>query len=1065
MAAFRCHAAGMPGAPFRKRKKHVTVNISFMKDKLLLFLFVMFSFPGWVKGAATPEDYSGFLSDPSFEREDVEEYWGHRVNGEGTLPMGDWRLDFDVESGGYVNLSTRITVQNPAEGAYYADVWTSYLNAFDLHQVVKGLPAGTYRLSAKLRNIDGAGMLTDQHVYAEVGGVAYDSPAMSAQAIGSGFENWEELTTADFVVDGEDTEVRIGIRSTGGGTNAAGWFQADDFRLFCVELAEEEPLVELLQNPSFEEWADGKPVHWVSRTSASKGEVLLSSDSRTGDASVNLQGATSNMRLASEEMTLLPGVYTWSVYAKAATEEEAGIRLGYAPVNEDGSMGLYVYSDSVSGITDREWTQSSFVFTLEEATQLNLVVMNPGSIGTDVLLDDASLTTEDDGMGENPVPEVPANESSKDNPYSVAQAISRYHALAVQPDVWVRGYIVGYVDGMSLSESTAVLGAGGLAAAGGVSPTNILIADSADETDYEGCLVVQLPEGEVRDALNLRDHPENMGGEVVLCGSLETYFGTYGLKAPTAYELSINLINGEEWAVLENLHTRLVQQGWTNPWNMSAGAQAVGTFEGLTLRDGHVVELDLSGCGRCGEFPWEVSGFPQLERLDLSGNSLSGGVVPPAGVSPLVNLHVLDISHNSLSGNVGQLAALFPSLQSLDASCNCFSDVFPPISAGVTELDLGEQSMANVLNLDLRDFSAESIMASFPTILLYDHAVQGYHQDIRLLCTTDSGFDFDGEGTGWGIVLEYADGQLSIPYVSAQNEYYGERGGMLYVFDMNEGEYPHVHSLKATLDFGEGDANFDGVVDVTDLQAIILDIFDDYEGLPFNFTAADMVADGVMNVQDVVAEVNLLLSLNHATLTRRAAPLAAGGTSAHLCCRDGALVLDSSEPVAAFDIVLDGVASFEMPDEMKDMGIVYASKETAGGLHIVGYSLDGGSIPAGGAVLGTFEGRGARVASAVLSGRDASRLGVALNSQLTGVAGVLAGGPGVKVVDGNIVIRTNETLRDVAWTIVAMDGKLAAKGGAAVLEPGSHIVGAGLREMVIVTVKADGVNITKKINP
>ena len=1035
-----------------------------MKDKLLLFLFVMFSFPGWVKGIVTLEDYSGFLSDPSFEG-DVEQYWIHYVDGEGTLPMGGWLLDFDVESGGYVNLSTRITVQNPVEGSYYADVWAGYLNAFDLHQVVKGLPAGTYRLSAKLRNIDNAGMLTDQHVYAEISGVAYDSPAMSAQGVGYGFENWEELTTVDFVVDGEDTEVRIGVRSTGDGESAAGWFQVDDFRLFCVEQGGEDTKVELLQNPSFEEWVDGKPVHWVSRTSASKGEVLLSSDFRTGTASVNLQGATSNMRLASEEMTLLPGVYTWSVYAKAATKEEAGIRLGYAPVNEDGSMGLYVYGESVSGITDGEWTQFSFVFTLEETTQLNLVVMNPGNIGTDVLLDDASLMTEDGGMGENPEPEFPANESSKDNPYSVAQAILRYHALVVQPDIWVKGYIVGYVDGVSLSESTAVLGAGNLAAADNVSPANLLIADAADETDYAGCLVVQLPEGEMRDALNLRDHPENMGGEVVLCGSLETYFGTYGLKNPTAYELSISLINGEEWAVLEHLYTRLVQQGWTNPWDMSAGAQAVGTFEGVTLRDGHVVELDLSGCGLSGEFPWEVSGFPQLERLDFSGNSLSGGVVPPVGVSPLVNLHVLDISHNSLSGNVGQFAALFPALQSLDASDNCFSDVFPPISANVTDLDLGEQSMANVLNLDLRDFSAESIMASFPTLLLYDHATRGYRQDVRILCTTDADFDFGGGTDGWGIILEYADGQISNSYVSEQNEYYGESGDTLYVFDMNGGEYPDVSTLKATLSFGEGDANFDGVVDVTDLQTIILDIFDNYKMLPFNFTSANMVEDDVINVQDVVGEVKLLLSLDGGSSKRQFAPLNAGEAPAYLYCQDGKLMLHATEPVAAFDIVLDGISSLEASNEMKNRGMVYALKEIPGGCHVLGYSLDGGYIPEGGEMLGSYEGCGARILSAVLSDMKACKLGVSLNSQPTGVAGMQVRGLDVEVVNGNVIIRTNESMRDVTWTIVTMDGKLVGKGVMPLLEPGRHIVSHGIHGMAIVTVKADGVNITKKINP
>ena len=84
-----------------------------MKDKLLLFLFVMFSFPSWVKGSGMPEDYSGFLSDPSFEREDVEQHWENSVDGKGTFSMGDWRLDFDVNSGGYVNLSTNVIMRNP----------------------------------------------------------------------------------------------------------------------------------------------------------------------------------------------------------------------------------------------------------------------------------------------------------------------------------------------------------------------------------------------------------------------------------------------------------------------------------------------------------------------------------------------------------------------------------------------------------------------------------------------------------------------------------------------------------------------------------------------------------------------------------------------------------------------------------------------------------------------------------------------------------------------------------------------------------------------------------------
>lgn len=218
-------------------------------------------------------------------------------------------------------------------------------------------------------------------------------------------------------------------------------------------------------------------------------------------------------------------------------------------------------------------------------------------------------------------------------------------------------------------------------------------------------------------------------------------------------------------------------------------------------------------------------------------------------------------------------------------------------------------------------------------------------------------------------------------------------------------------------------------------------------------------------MQDVVGEVKLLLSLDGGSSKRQFAPLNAGEAPAYLYCQDGKLMLHATEPVAAFDIVLDGISSLEASNEMKNRGMVYALKEIPGGCHVLGYSLDGGYIPEGGVVLGSFEGCGARILSAVLSDMKACKLGVSLNSQPTGVAGMQVRGLDVEVVNGNVIIRTNESMRDVTWTIVTMDGKLVGKGVMPLLEPGRHIVSHGIHGMAIVTVKADGVNITKKINP
>lgn len=156
----------------------------------------------------------------------------------------------------------------------------------------------------------------------------------------------------------------------------------------------------LLSNPSFEEWSGSEPAHWVSTTTAGNGTISQAADARTGSSSILLKGTTSNKRLASEEITLKAGTYIFSIYAKAATEENASARPGYVPLDEDGNLmsNKYTYGVYHNDITNAQWVLVADTFTLEAETKLNLVVMNPKNPGKDLLLDDASLTTEDGGI-------------------------------------------------------------------------------------------------------------------------------------------------------------------------------------------------------------------------------------------------------------------------------------------------------------------------------------------------------------------------------------------------------------------------------------------------------------------------------------------------------------------------------------------------------------------------------------------------------------------------------------------------------------------------------------------
>ena len=112
--------------------------------------------------------------------------------------------------------------------------------------------------------------------------------------------------------------------------------------------------------------------------------------------------------------------------------------------------------------------------------------------------------------------------------YTVAEALAAYSGVA-KPAV-VTGYIVGAINGKSISDGAIFTGSVPAEA-----NTNILLADTPDETDYNNCIPVQLPSGSVRNALNLVDNPGNYQKLVTLTGSLEKYFGVAGLKTVTKY--------------------------------------------------------------------------------------------------------------------------------------------------------------------------------------------------------------------------------------------------------------------------------------------------------------------------------------------------------------------------------------------------------------------------------------------------------------------------------------------------------------------------------------------------
>ena len=102
-----------------------------------------------------------------------------------------------------------------------------------------------------------------------------------------------------------------------------------------------------------------------------------------------------------------------------------------------------------------------------------------------------------------------------------AVTISMARELVGETDVWVGGYIVGG----DLTPSKASF------APPFKSRSNILLGPRSSADSRDGCLSVQLPEGDVRDGLNLVDNPQMLGQMVLLCGDVvDSYYGMEGLK-------------------------------------------------------------------------------------------------------------------------------------------------------------------------------------------------------------------------------------------------------------------------------------------------------------------------------------------------------------------------------------------------------------------------------------------------------------------------------------------------------------------------------------------------------
>lgn len=109
------------------------------------------------------------------------------------------------------------------------------------------------------------------------------------------------------------------------------------------------------------------------------------------------------------------------------------------------------------------------------------------------------------------------NGSSMDRAFTVADLAMNLGA----EDVWVCGYIVGGdVSTSKLSFEPPFS-----------KSSHLAISDNPDASTREECAAIELPStGDIRDAVNLVDHPQYLGRKLYIKGDIESYFGYPGVK-------------------------------------------------------------------------------------------------------------------------------------------------------------------------------------------------------------------------------------------------------------------------------------------------------------------------------------------------------------------------------------------------------------------------------------------------------------------------------------------------------------------------------------------------------
>ena len=417
-------------------------------------------------------------------------------------------------------------------------------------------------------------------------------------------------------------------------------------------------------------------------------------------------------------------------------------------------------------------------------------------------------------------------------------------------------------------------------------------------------------------------------------------------------------IDAADYEALKVLYQATNGGAWTNKtWRIGSNAVTSTGWPGVTFdEEGHVLAIDLQNNNLRGSLPTEGMEMKSLRTLNLSGNSLNG--------------------------DVAAFCKLLPALETLNLGYNLFTELTGVLPAHISSLNLQNQREGYSLStFTLQEWAMGDKQADIQlgTLIAYDHKNQNFeaHPTLRIYTTANN--SYVGE-------MRYADGAYRY-YLSGTYNY---ASGTEFCIRSYEGVAQN-NRLRAKLTWTKGDVNADASVDVLDAQQTLNYIMGTQNG-NFNYPAADTYEGGGINVQDVVATINIFIGSNDnadrkslmAAQRRWTESLDEEASTANvLSVEDGALWIDASDQVAALDITLAGVKANDVKLAMSKQRYQLVTHNTANGVRVVIISTTGDIICGRTKLLRLA--KPARVDQAMAADIDAQPVGVAFEGQTTDI--------------------------------------------------------------------------------